>query len=406
MRNKILIFFFFLSQWSFAQLPGIKTPNGAEGCEIPFEYVNHFIIIKVYINGFFPCNFIFDTGAEHTLITKKEISDILGIQYEKEFKVIGADLKTVMTAYLAKKVQYKLFNGIEAEQDVLVLADDYINLDDYTGMQIHGILGADAFLNGVVKIDYDQKKIQFIKSEYFNVKLKKYTKIPINISKSKPYINVESKISDTNTVNIKLLMDTGANLGILLYPNDSIGLSIPPKTINGSLGAGLGGQLFGVIGRINALNIGSYNFGSLPCTFQALDTLLVFNTSSRNGIIGNVILERFNLIIDYNKEQLYLSPNKNFKQPFLVDKSGLSLISSGVHHQTFIIQHVQPNSPASEVDIKKGDIILKVGWLSANFFSLDDLIAKFRGKNGKKIKLKLLRDGKKLKKTFYLRDLI
>lgn len=406
MRIKLIVLISIIFQYTFAQLPGIKTPNTEFGCEIPFEYINHFMIVKLYVNGFLPCNFIFDTGAEHTIITKREISEILGIQYEKEFKIIGADLKTVMTAYLAKKFQYKLQGGTEGEQDVLVLADDYINLDDYTGIQIHGILGADAFLNGVVKINYESQKIQFIKTEYFDENQNKYTKIPIIISKSKPYLSANTIISDSNIVNIKLLLDTGANLGILLYPNDSIGLKIPDKIIQGSLGAGLGGQVFGVIGRLKQFNIDQFNFGSLPSTFQVLDTSYFINPSNRNGILGNLILERFHVIIDYNRSNLYFKPNKNYDKSFLIDRSGLFVLASGYNSQTYTVHHVLANSPASDAGILKGDIIIKIGWLSSSMYSLDEVLLKFKGKNGKKVKLKILRSGKKLKKTIYLRDLI
>ncbi len=410
MRKKILSYILIACGFivaAAAQLPGINIPDHPEGCELPFEYVNRFMVVKIYLNGFLPCNFIFDTGAEHTIITKKEISDILGIQYEKEFKVIGADLKTELIAYLAKRVHLKFSNDLYSNQDLLVLSEDYMNLDEYTGMQIHGILGADAFSRGIVKINYEKKKIQLIKSEFFKENLVKYERFPMTVERSKPNIVIHASFSETMKTPVKLLMDTGANLGLLLYPNDTFGIKIPPKTIRGALGAGLGGKLFGVIGRINAINIGKYSFGSLACTFQVLDsTNRLAGSTFRNGILGNELLERFHVIVDYSNQKIYLKPNRNFKVPFKIDRSGISLIASGTFLNTYTVQYVQQNSPADEAGVSIGDVITKIGWISTNLMSIEELNRRFQGQVGKKIRLTIRKNGQKLKKTFYLRDLI
>lgn len=410
MRKKILSYILIACGFivtATAQLPGVNIPDTPEGCELPFEYANRFMVVKVYINGFLPCNFIFDTGAEHTIITKKEISDLLGMQYEKEFKVVGADLKTELIAYLAKRVHLKFNNEIFSKQDLLVLSEDYMNLDEYTGMQIHGILGADAFSRGIVKINYERKKIQLIKSEFFKENLTKYERYAMTVERSKPYVVLHASFSDTAKTPVKLLMDTGANLGLLLYPNDTLGIKIPPKTIRGALGAGLGGKLFGVIGRINAINIGKYSFGSLACTFQVLDsTNRLAGSTFRNGILGNELLERFHVIVDYSHQSIYLRPNRNYKVPFKIDRSGISLIASGPFLSTYTVQYVQQNSPAELAGIAIGDVITKIGWISTNLLSLEEINSRLQGKAGKKVRLTIRKNGQKLKKTFYLKDLI
>ena len=47
--------------------------RGAKKVEIPFERQGNFIIVKVTFEGLFPLRFILDTGAEHTILTKKEL---------------------------------------------------------------------------------------------------------------------------------------------------------------------------------------------------------------------------------------------------------------------------------------------------------------------------------------------
>ena len=103
---------------------------------------------------------------------------------------------------------------------------------------------------------------------------------------------------------------------------------------------------------------------------------------------------------------MWLKPNKNYQSEFVYDRSGISLIASGLTLNVFTIQNVLPNSPAWNVDIRRGDEILKVGYTPAQLLTLDEILKVFQKKPGKSIKIVLLRDGKRLKKTIVLKDLL
>ncbi|MFK7937504.1 MAG: PDZ domain-containing protein, partial [Saprospiraceae bacterium] len=142
------------------------------------------------------------------------------------------------------------------------------------------------------------------------------------------------------------------------------------------------------------------NFQDLPPSI-ALDDI-----NNRNGIIGNEILSRFYVIMDYARGQLYLKPNRRFKKKFKFDKSGLQIFAVGNNLNAFQIQYVIPNSPAANAGLQVGDKILSVNRLVAGFLSLRNVIEMLKGKEGKKIRIKINRDGEKMIKTFYLRKLI
>ena len=78
---------------------------GVKQVEMPFEYDNNFIVVDVLMNGLVPLKFIFDTGAEHTILTRREITDVLGVPYRRRFTVLGADMKTELHAYLVRNIQ-------------------------------------------------------------------------------------------------------------------------------------------------------------------------------------------------------------------------------------------------------------------------------------------------------------
>ena len=66
-----LLMLFPCSASSVAAQGGFFMPEGRSQIDIPFEYTNNFIILTVHFNGLLPLKFIFDTGAEHTILSKR-----------------------------------------------------------------------------------------------------------------------------------------------------------------------------------------------------------------------------------------------------------------------------------------------------------------------------------------------
>ncbi|MBP6794572.1 MAG: hypothetical protein KA143_05945 [Saprospiraceae bacterium] len=112
--------FLFLSYLSVAQsvLNRFEIIGKNKAIDIPFEYKNNFILMKVNYNKAFPLNFIFDTGAEHTLLLKKEYSDILQSKYDRRIKLIGADQSEEMYALITRGVPMGLSNTVSYKQDI------------------------------------------------------------------------------------------------------------------------------------------------------------------------------------------------------------------------------------------------------------------------------------------------
>ena len=129
--------------------------------------------------------------------------------------------------------------------------------------------------------------------------------------------------------------------------------------------------------------------------------------TKRNGILGNNILNRFKVAIDYCNSIMYLKPSsKHYDKPFEYDKSGLIIYAFGDRLNQYIIRYVSPGSPAEEADIRVDDQILKIGCFPLSLFSLDEISNKLSKKAGTKVKLKLRRGKEEFTKSIVLRDLI
>ncbi len=390
-----------------AQMPGVVMAKGAKKVDIPFERQDNFIIVKVFFENFLPLRFIVDTGAEHTILTKKEVASLLQIPYERTITLMGTDMRTQITAYIARKVTLQL-NNLTFKKDILVLDEDYLHFDRFAGLEVHGVLGAEAFKGHIVKFDFIKQIMTVYDPSVFKPSdHRKYEELPIEISRSKPYITTKAHIQSDSTVTLKLLIDTGASLSMLLHTYSTPGLTLPAQTIRGNIGMGFGGEIEGVVGRIRDINLGSHRLALPVCNFQEL--LQISDSSflnGRNGLIGSEILTRFNMIIDFSREKMYIQPNRFFPVAFSYDRSGITLIASGLNLKQFLIQDVLENSPASEAGVKEGDEIVSINRLPARFFTLSSMNSKLQAKVGKTVLITLKRNNEKIKVKLKLRELI
>lgn len=387
-----------------AQYSGVDLLGGADKKEVKFEYINGFTIVKVIYGGLLYMNFLLDTGASHNILFKKDANDLLGITYTDTIIIAGADLKTKMKAMVSRNVPIMLEGTEIINRDIIVLNEDYLDLKKMLGRRIDGILGGD-FLKGlVVSINYKHGELTLYNPSKF-VPKKKFTSHDIEIINYKPYIKSITQIEEKSDT-LNYLLDTGASLALLIHSNKVKDFVMPDNVIIGNLGKGIGGDLTGFIGMTNSLMMDNYQFNNIVSSFQEIDSAILLNRNViRDGIIGNVILSRFHLIIDYVQEKLYLRPITKLSKEFAFDKSGLLIYALGPELNQYFIKTVYPNTPAEAAGLKPGDKILKIGFWPLVFYDLEKITQKLQGKAGKKIKMKVLRNGEKMNIAFRLRDL-
>ena len=392
---------------SHAQLQKTYLLGEFDELTVPFIYTNGFIVVDIIFQRVLPLKFIIDTGAENTILLKREYSDLLNVPYHKKIRLMGSDMKEEVTAYVSNGIYLQFLNSRNVRHNILVLEKDFIHLEEYIGSRVDGILGAEFFKGIILKIDYKKSEITLTNPSKFSKSVvKNYQSYDIEIINSKPYLNCITEVRDGVALKTKLLLDTGAALTALFHHNTDSLLSASGHIVKGSLGKGLGGDVEGFSGRIHKLRLGNLYFNNLISSFQDLDsTLLKQDKVYRNGLIGNLLLERFDVVIDFSAKKLFLKPKKDYNKAFDFDKSGLTIFAFGEGLNKYYIKYVSDNSPASEVDIRPGDIIQKIGIFSYKWYSLRQLNRVFSGRNGKKVKLKIKRGEEILKKEIILRDL-
>jgi hypothetical protein len=409
MNNKILlaIFLFLIVHTGECQL-GFSLSDNKKSVQIPFELNSNLIVIPIVLNGMLPLKFILDTGVRTTILTEKALTDILNLPYARRYTFTGPGGAQTVSAYITNNVSLDI-PGIHGEgHAMLVLAEDYLQLKNYMGAEVHGILGYELFSRFVIKIDYERRILTIMLPEKFKAS-RKYQKLPILIEDTKPYVAAEIVQKDGTEITARLLMDSGASHALMLESTSDKRIKVPKEYLSSPVGRGLGGVINGKIGRIESLTIGRFNINNVISTFpdpnSYVDTLKMGHVP-RNGSIGGEILSRFTVIFDFPNEKVYLKKNVDFRKAFHFNLSGLTIKAVGPFLNAYEIVDVRKESAGERAGVLPGDIILKINGESSSQMKLSDVINYFNYRPGKRVSLELNRDGKILKKDFKLKDQI
>lgn len=391
----------FIIAWScngYTQTLGFSLSEGKQRVDIPIEVVNNLIVVPVILNDALPLKFIVDTGVRTAILTQKAFSDILQLEYSRKYSISGAGGEKLIDAYVTNNVSLRL-PGVEGKgHALLVLEEDYLELRNYLGTDVHGILGYELFSRFVVKFDYQKKVMTLMTSQKFKPG-RKYDAIPIRIQDTKPYLLAPISIDEGHALNAKLLVDTGASHGLLLEPESDERIRVPKKTVSGTIGRGLGGPISGKIGRIESIELGGQILRKVLVNFPDSNSYhadsIYIERVDRNGTLGGEILSRFHVVINFPQEKIFLKPTSEFNKAFYFNLSGISVRAKGSSLTAFEVSEVRPSSVAEEAGVLPGDNILAINNIPTRELRLAQINAMFNSKPGRKLRLEINRNGEK-----------
>lgn len=375
--------------------------------EIPFEKHSNLIVVPVRINNTITLKFILDTGAETAILTEKIYAEVLKLKYIRELTLSGAGVLDSIKAYVASGVRLSLGEGkiIGSALNLLVLENDYLELNKNLGEEIYGIFGYDLFRRFVVEINYDQNLLVVTRPKKFKPK-KYFEVIPMALEGTKPYLRTvfcQEQTCDT----IKMMVDTGASHAALLDVTTTDHIVLPRQLISTHLGQGLGGEIPGFIGRIEKCQIGSFGFEDLLISVPLSGAYTkAIKRGSRHGTIGGDVLTRFHVIFDYSDEKIYLTKGRFYKAPFEFNMSGMSVVSDGEKLDILMVSRIKRNTPAYLAGIQEGDRILRINGMTLKNANISEIQMLLRKRDGYKIRVKIERGKEKIKMQFRLKRLI
>ncbi|MCH7397662.1 aspartyl protease family protein [Belliella sp. DSM 107340] len=364
----------------------------ARKTEIKFINSNNLIIVPVSINGNPPLNFILDTGVRTNILFSKTMGNEMNLSYTRSLDLIGADGKTVLTASISPNNYLDMGNLEGISQTLLVLDEDFFELESVIGIPVYGVIGYEFFKFNPIRIDYDNGKITFYNTKALKWRPFGFRKLPMKIEMNKPYINAKIKQSKGNILQGKLLIDTGANHGLLLNPETTEEIQIPEINLETELGRSLGGDLYGVVGRTKFVSLNNLKFSNIITSFpQETDYSYIIKESGRQGSLGSELLGRLEIILDYPRERFLFRKSSTFTNTFEYDMSGITAKVLPTDLRRIYISNVKPKSPAAISGLKEFDEIIKINNIPIDFWELSDLIKLFKSEVGRVVNVTVIR---------------
>lgn len=327
-----------------------------------------------------PMNFILDTGSGGISLDSNTVV---------EFKIPNTPSgKTIHGIAGVREVNFArnhslVLPGLEVK-NLDFYINDYEILSSVYGLKIDGIIGYSFLRQFIVKVNFDSLEI-----EVFTPGNMKYPRGGTTLFPTFTTLPIQPlTIQDQIKIKTNFYIDTGAGLCFLVtqrLAEDSGFFKKKRKPVS-LLAQGLGGKKEIELTISKKIRIGPYQFRKVP-THILDDTHNVISYPFLGGLIGNDLLRRFNLIINYPQKQFHIKPNSHYKDVFDYSYSGMNLyLLDGV----IGIFDIVPGSPADLAGVQDGDILFSINNnISNNIQTYKNLLSIANSR----VTLIILRDG-------------
>lgn len=263
--------------------------------------------------------------------------------------------------------------------------NDYSILTSVYGIKVDGIIGYSFLSKYIVAIDYDSMLIKVYSPGSFDYPrgytfLRPiFTTLPIQ-----PML-----IKDERKMRANFYFDTGAGLCFLLtkqFLEDSLFLKKKRKPVTIQV-QGLGGKKQMQLTIIRQIQLGPFRFSRVPTNILD-DEHNALSYPFLAGLVGNDILRRFNVILNYRQRLIALKPNSHYHDSFDYSYTGLSMY---LEDGFIVADDIVKGSPADKGGLKNGDIIIAINNnLSQNITTYKNLLQDV----GANVKMIVSRNGK------------
>ncbi|MCM5664379.1 PDZ domain-containing protein [Galbibacter mesophilus] len=441
-KKNICIFFgFAICFLTFGQ-GGFSIIDDDKFEKIRFDFVNNLIVLPVEVNGA-KLSFILDTGVNTPILFNITESDSVNVHNTREIYIRGLGDGEPIKAIHSEGNVFKLGNVVNYQQDFYLITDSDINFSPRIGYKVHGIIGYDLLKDFVVDIDYGAERLKLYDPDQYDYdSCRKCETLPLTLEGSKAYVHANIKqYTAIEEVKVKLLLDSGSCDALWLFENNEHEITGPMKFFDDFLGFGLSGKIHGKRARVQRFSLAGFELPEAKVAYPNEEALQFIDVmQDRNGSLGSEILRRFDLVIDYPNQKITFKKNRNFKDPFKYNMSGIELQHNGLRlvkalmsdykglasnanfnqstkiylqkqfdfelHPALEIAEVREGSPASEVGLRPGDVILKVNNRYIHKYSLQEVSEMINEKEGKLVRLLVDRKGSELKFAFELQKML
>lgn len=310
------------SSWATPGAEGAKLPSGVgpapgsyelardrDTIALPLEFYGMNLMVKARMNGV-EIKMLIDNGVmwDELFFYGSDQVDSLGMKTEGDVHVEGAGEGEGIDSYTASGVSISFADLTFHDQDAVITAKEQGFADYFPG--IAGQVCGAFFKHFIVEFNFDRMEVLLHKPGSFRPE-GHGSAVPMQRDESGAY-SIPARITapGQNEVATKLFLDLGGIYPVSLVVGGKGGFE-KPNSKKVHLGYGASGEITGYESKLSHLKIADYDLD---------DVEAVFTDSGRasdhtNTTVGLPLLRRFNLVLDYFHQKLYLQPNHRFGGP-------------------------------------------------------------------------------------------
>lgn len=395
-RLSLLLLLLFSDILSIAQTgSAFALPEGRKKVRIPIMRAGSLVILKTYLNKKGPFNFILDSGVDPMIIVDPNIKDSLNLDYIRKVEINGLGEEQSITAFVTPGIHVNI-GGIEAQRlGAIILQEKKINLSEYAGVPVHGLIGYDFFSSFTVKTSVQDGYI-ICSNKSVEPTRRRDFRIPITLERKKPYCKADIITKDGRKYQLKLLIDSGGEHTLALETWQGESFPLPDEVIEGTLGIGLEGRIRGYLGRIKELNIRKLKIPDLLTSFPVYEDVgqKVNQLVSRNGSLGSQLLQYYNVIYDYQKGYITLSAYQKSPPVIEYNMGDIEFVAFGKRFNQYKIHKTVTDTAKKKQDLQEGDVLVSLDSKPASTLRLDEIYQILRSGDGKLVPISVRRNNR------------
>lgn len=277
---------------------------------IPFTVEKNTIYIYAKVNESDSLKFIFDTGADGSVINQLSLHKVK-LHIDGKTTNIGSNGSNEVDH--SSKNELKLGNLTQKELFLTIIPFGTDSFD--------GVLGTDIMQNHIIEIDYHKQMLHFYAQNDKSINYKGFTKMKMHSASFYPTFIKSALVINGKKYAGLFGLDTGADDALIITTPFGKKNKFINKMIK--IGAASFQGSDGAIVELPIVLCPEIQFANK--SFYQIHTALSTATEGADatdklaGFYGNAFLKKFNLILDYRNKFIYFKLNKNLYTGFYDD---------------------------------------------------------------------------------------
>jgi len=377
---------------TWGRQPGLAT--------LPLDYRARHLWIKVRLADGSLHDFLFDTGASVTVLDSA-FAVRMGFRTEGFMQAAGAGASGSASFTHLPEVSLvgDAGDGITVRDLKVAVLSVSPSFEPWFWRAVPGVIGYDVISRFVVTVDYDAQRLT-LRDPASGAHTSGEPPLPMVMNGSVPA--VRATVAGHEGL---FRLDLGSSSTVDLHTPfvRQHGLVQKLRHPMRVTGTGFGGEFSSTLGRLDRMQVGRHAWSDpmVTCS-EAVEG--AFASEEFAGNIGNRLLERFKVTLDYERRQVFLEPGARVAQRDRFTQFGAQLAREG---DRVLVHSVLDGSPAERAGLREGDRVLRVDGDDLAAWDVRTIDTRLEQRPaGQKVKLELEREGKRRRVSVALQEML